>query len=121
MTTGTGILHQVAHHFDTADQEFESAKLGIWIFLVTEILFFGGLFCAYVIYRTWYPAMYHEAASHLSWKLGALNTIALITSSFTMAMAVRSAQTGAQKWLKVNLALTIFFAGVFMVVKYFEY
>ena len=120
-TVKAGITHQVAHHFDNADQEFQSAKMGIWIFLVTEILFFGGLFCAYVVFRVWHPDMYHEAASHLSWKLGAVNTLALISSSYTMAMAVRCAQLGSKRLLQINLALTIFFACVFMVIKYFEY
>ncbi len=118
---GKGIIHQTAHHFPSADAQFDAAKLGMWIFLVTEVLFFGGLFCAYVIYRAWFPDMYAEVAAHLDWRLGALNTLVLITSSYTMVSAVRNAQLSDHKWLWRNLALTLILAGVFLVVKYFEY
>ncbi len=114
-------IKPVAHHFESREQEFDSAKLGMWFFLAQEILFFGGLFCAYAIYRSWYPDMFREAASHLNWKLGALNTVFLISSSFTMALAVRAAQVSDQKNLQRNLLITILFACGFLVVKYFEY
>ncbi len=122
MTSGdVGVIHKVGHHFASAEDEFESAKMGMWLFLVTEVLFFGGLFCAYVIYRMWFPEMFQDSAHLLSWQMGALNTAVLIASSFTMAMAVRCSQVGDNKWLKTNLLLTFIFAGVFLVVKYFEY
>src|SRR4051812_46156386 len=86
--------HHHAHHFDSADDEFEASKQGMWLFLVTEVLMFGGLFVAYGILRGLYPTMFHEAHEMLNVQLGALNTVVLITSSLTMAMAVRSTQIG---------------------------
>src|SRR5271154_2227886 len=83
----------LAHHFDTPEQQFTSAKLGMWVFLGTEILMFGGLFCAYSIYRHNHPLVFKFAAeSYLSTPLGTLNTIILITSSLTMAWGVRASQ-----------------------------
>ena len=115
------IEHHVAHHFDNAEQEFESAKLGMWAFLVTEVLFFGALFVAYTILRGLYPEMFIEANHHLSWKMGTFNTVVLIASSFTMVMAVRSSQLSKKESTSVYLLLTFILAGVFMIVKYFEY
>lgn len=120
MSTGI-IKHEVAHHFDTAEQEFESAKLGMWAFLAQEILFFGGLFVAYIVFRYLYPEMFIDASSHLSWKLGALNTVVLIASSFTMVMAVRSAQVNQQKHTFYYLLATFMCAAMFMCVKSVEY
>jgi cytochrome c oxidase subunit 3 len=111
----------VAHHFDKADTQFDAGRMGIWIFLVTEVLFFGGLFCAFFVFRSWYFDSFVEAHHHLDWKLGGLNTIFLITSSLTMALGVRAAQTNNQKLCSWMLAATIAFAAAFMVVKYFEY
>ncbi|MFT5171277.1 MAG: cytochrome c oxidase subunit 3 [Candidatus Marinamargulisbacteria bacterium] len=115
------IKHHVAHHFDTAEQEFESAKLGMWLFIGQEILFFGALFVAYAVFRSYYPEMFVEAASHLSWKMGALNTVFLITSSLTMVLGVRYAQLGERRKLIFFLSTTFLFATAFLVVKYFEY
>lgn len=115
------IQHHVAHHFDTEEQEFDSAKLGMWAFLIQEILFFGGLFVAYAIFRSLYPEMFVAAHHHLNWKLGALNTLFLITSSFTMVMAVRSAQVSEQKNMLRYLIVTFVLAGAFLCVKYVEY
>src|SRR5258708_21765054 len=84
----------LAHHFDTPEQQYASAKLGMWIFLGTEILMFGGLFCAYAVYRHNHQSMFEFAHKYLDKILGALNTLVLITSSLTMAWAVRSAQLG---------------------------
>lgn len=113
--------HHVAHHFDTAEQEFTTAKLGMWIFLVQELLFFGALFVAFFVFKYLYPQMYIEAHHHLSWKMGALNTIFLITSSFTMVMGVRSAQTNQRRATMNYLFATMTLAFCFLVVKYFEY
>jgi len=115
------IKHHVAHHFETASQEFDAAKLGMWAFLAQEILFFGGLFVAYVIFRYLYPEMFIDAHHHLTWQMGALNTCFLITSSFTMVMGVRSAQLSRKKSTVYYLLATLILAGAFMVVKYFEY
>lgn len=111
----------IQHHFVDSDQQFDSAKLGMWIFLVTEILFFGGLFVAYIVYRSWYPDLYLQASAELNTFWGAVNTAVLIGSSLTVAMAIRSAQLNQIKGLIYNLYITIFLAFVFMVIKYFEY
>ncbi|GMV42729.1 MAG: cytochrome c oxidase subunit III [Myxococcales bacterium] len=109
------------HHFHTPEQQRSSAKLGMWVFLAQEILFFGGLFMAYAAYRFFYPETFLEAHEHLSIPMGGTNTLVLITSSLTMALAVRAAQTGDQRKLLLNLAWTFLFACVFLVIKYFEY
>jgi cytochrome c oxidase subunit 3 len=111
----------LAHHFDTSGQQAGAAKLGMWLFLATEILMFSGLFLAYFVIRMFYPEMVLGAHEHLSKTAGGINTVVLITSSFTMAMAVRAAQTGDRAKLRSNLLITIACAGIFMVVKYFEY
>jgi cytochrome c oxidase subunit III len=109
------------HQFATMEQQQESATLGMWIFLVTEIMFFGGLFMAYLLYRVWYPEAWAEGSLELDIRLGALNTAVLIGSSLTMALAVRAAQTGFPRatvnWLLATIALGM----VFLVVKAFEY
>jgi hypothetical protein len=91
------VPHTVAHHFDTPVQEFQSAKLGFWLFLATEILLFGGLFAAYFYYHEMYPETFRLGGQQLDWKLGALNTTVLLLSSWTMAMGVRSAQTSQKQ------------------------
>ncbi|HWR83693.1 MAG TPA: cytochrome c oxidase subunit 3 family protein [Candidatus Deferrimicrobium sp.] len=111
----------LAHHFSDAEQQRESAKLGMWIFLLTEILLFGGLFVAYAIYRAWNPDMFHNAHYQLDLRLGTINTIVLITSSLTMALAIRSMQLGNKKGTIRNLILTLALASVFLIIKYFEY
>jgi len=109
------------HHFHDAAQQAAAAKFGMWLFLATEVLFFGGLFMAYVALRWLYPGSFLMAHEELSIPMGALNTVVLITSSLTMALAVRSAQVGNQVWLKRYLLLTIVLAFAFLVVKFFEY
>jgi cytochrome c oxidase subunit III len=111
----------VAHHFDSADTQFDSGRLGIWIFLVTEILFFGGMFCAFAVFRSWYFDAFKEAHHHLDKVMGAVNTVVLICSSLTMALGVRSAQQSNTRRTVLMLALTIAFACTFLVIKYFEY
>ncbi len=109
------------HHFSDAEQQRESAKLGMWLFLLTEILLFGGLFVFYAIYRSWYPEMFINAHTVLDVTMGTTNTIVLITSSITMALAIRSIQLGRLKQTVWYLVSTFGLAGTFMVVKYFEY
>jgi len=109
------------HHFADANQQRESAKLGMWLFLLTEILLFGGLFCAYAIYRAWYPDMFINAHKALDVTLGGVNTVVLITSSVTMALAIRYLQLNKSKQAAINLLATLLLAGVFLVIKYFEY
>lgn len=114
-------LDHLQHHFIDSDQQFEASKMGMWIFLVTEILFFGGLFVAYIVYRAWYPELYLMASEELNAFWGAVNTFVLIGSSLTVAMAIRSAQLNQIRGLIINLWITIGLACTFMVIKYFEY
>ena len=109
------------HHFDSLEQQHEAATLGMWMFLITEVLFFGGLFLAYMLYRIWYPEAWAEGSYQLNLALGTINTVVLIGSSLTMALAVRSAQTGAQRSTVVWLILTMLLGLVFLIIKYFEY
>ena len=109
------------HHFDTLGQQHEAATLGMWLFLITEVMFFGGLFLAYMLYRIWYPRAWSEASLELNVVLGGTNTIVLIGSSLTMALAVRAAQTGLRKQTVVWLLLTMALGLTFLVIKYFEY
>ncbi|RMF23449.1 MAG: cytochrome c oxidase subunit 3 family protein [Deltaproteobacteria bacterium] len=111
----------VQHHFDTAEQQFEAGKLGMWLFLATEVLLFGGLFCAYAIYRASHPEMFHFAHRFLDWRLGGLNTLILITSSFTMAWAVRESQLGRRRLAALLLGITLACGAGFMGIKYIEY
>jgi len=111
----------LAHQFDDLDQQHEAGSFGMWVFLVTEIMFFGGLFSAYTIYRSLYLEGFVAGSHILNIKLGAANTGVLIASSFTMAMAVRSAQTGKRQALMAFLALTMLLGLVFLGVKYVEY
>jgi cytochrome c oxidase subunit 3 len=102
-------------------QQLEASVLGMWVFLVTEVMFFGGLFMAYLLYRTLYPEAWLAGSHELDELLGGINTVVLICSSLTMALAVRAAQVGSRKGQIVNLILTIVFGTIFLVVKYFEY
>ena len=111
----------LAHHFETPAQQFDAAKLGMWAFLAQEVLFFSGLFVAYGIFRNWYPEAFSIGSPLLDWQMGGINTVILLASSFTAAMAVRASQVGDRKQTTMLLGLTIVFAFGFMVVKYFEY
>jgi cytochrome c oxidase subunit 3 len=111
----------LAHHFASAQQQFESAKLGMWLFLATEILLFGGLFCVYAVYRSNHPEVFAFGHQFLDTRLGALNTVILICSSFTVAWAVRAAQLKQIGLLRLMLALTLACAASFLGVKYVEY
>lgn len=107
--------------FQTLDQQKESATLGMWIFLVTEVLFFGGLFLTYTVNRHLYFTAFGVGGNMLDLRLGATNTVVLIASSFTMAMSVWSAQTNRKKLLPLCLILTLILGGVFLGIKYVEY
>ena len=109
------------HHFESLEQQKDSAILGMWVFLVTEVLFFGGMFMAYVLYRTWYPDAWLAASHHLDVTLGAINTAVLIGSSLTMAMAVRAAQLGQRTGQVVFLVATLALGFVFLGIKAVEY
>jgi cytochrome c oxidase subunit III len=119
--TGHSESRFLQHHFREMSQQFDTAKLGMWLFLVTEVLLFGGLFVGYGIMHARHPEAFMAAHHHLNRTLGATNTIVLLISSFTMVMAVWSAQTSRRKLCILFLILTLLCAGTFLVVKYFEY
>ncbi|MFB3854823.1 MAG: cytochrome c oxidase subunit 3 family protein [Vicinamibacterales bacterium] len=109
------------HHFDDLEQQKEAASLGMWVFLATEVLFFGGLFATYMVYRIWYPEVFGEASRHLDLTLGALNTAVLICSSLTMAIAVHASAIGRRGTLMLMLVLTMALGSVFLGIKGYEY
>jgi cytochrome c oxidase subunit 3 len=111
----------LAHHFDSMAQQTEATTLGMWVFLATEVLFFGGLFATYAIYRAWYPAAFAAGSHELDVTLGTINTVVLITSSLTMALAVHAAQLGQRQLLMTFLILTMILGGVFLGIKSVEY
>ena len=113
---------KLQHHFDDMEQQVEASGLGMWVFLVTEIMFFGGLFMAYLVYRSAAPEAFQEASAHLDIRWGAFNTAVLIFSSLTMALAVRAAQTNLSRKVQVGwLLATMFLGTVFLGVKVIEY
>ena len=109
------------HQFDNVEQQKDASTFGMWVFLVTEILFFGGMFCCYTVYRSMYPSAFGHASNHLDVILGAISTAVLICSSFTMACAVNSAATGAKNALVGFLWVTILFAAAFLVIEMSEW
>jgi cytochrome c oxidase subunit 3 len=109
------------HHFDTLDQQREASTFGMWCFLVTEIMFFGGLFTAYVVYRLRYQAAFEAASNSLLTWAGAVNTAVLICSSLTMALAIRSAQLDRRKAIVWFLLATMLLGATFLGIKAFEY
>lgn len=111
----------LAHHFDDLEQQTEASTLGMWVFLITEILFFGGLFVGYAVYRSSYPEAFASGSHHLDVLLGTINTAVLIGSSLTMALAVHAAQQGQRQTLVVFLLGTIVLGLVFLGIKGVEY
>ena len=122
-THAPGAAHHPAlqHHFDNMEQQKESATLGMWLFLVTEIMFFGGLFTAYVVYRHAFPHVFAAASHELSVVWGGLNTAVLIGSSLTMALAIWAAQVNKRKLIVVFLLATMALGTVFLGIKAKEY
>jgi cytochrome c oxidase subunit III len=129
LSDSTIAADQVHHHhdpalveqFDTIEQQKDASQFGMWVFLITEIMFFGGLFAAYLIYRNLYNPAFVIASSSIDITLGAINTAVLICSSLTMAMAVHSAALGARKLLIFFLVFTLILGGVFLGIKGVEY
>ncbi|MCZ6835586.1 MAG: cytochrome c oxidase subunit 3, partial [Planctomycetota bacterium] len=111
----------LAHHWENPKQQFEAGKLGMWLFLATEVLLFGGLFCGYAVWRGNHPELFRFGSEFLDTTMGAINTAVLIASSLSMAMAVTAAQQNKQGLLKVMLGITLAGAFAFLVIKYFEY
>lgn len=111
-----------AHHFRSAAEEFDACKLGMWLFLTTEVLLFAGIFCGYTVFRTLYPEAWAAGSHHLDWRFGFLNTVVLLISSWTVASGVRAAQKGNNSALITNLIVTIVCAALFVFIKLkFEY
>ena len=111
----------LAHQFDSLEQQRETSTLGMWVFLVTEVLFFGGLFLVYTVYRSLYPMAFAASSRELVVWAGTINTFVLITSSLTMALGVRAAQLGQRRVVLIFLALTMLLGCVFLGIKAFEY
>jgi cytochrome c oxidase subunit III len=107
--------------FDTEDQQKDASTLGMWVFLITEIMFFGGMFLAYTLYRSTYPSVFGVASSSLNLPIGATNTCVLLLSSFTMAMAVRAGQLGNKKAIIWFLIITMLFGLTFLGIKAYEW
>jgi len=114
-------ISAVAEQFDDMPQQQEASTLGMWTFLATEVLFFGGLFMSYIVYRYAYPQAFAEASRHTIVVYGTMNTAILLTSSLTMALALHAAQEGRNKALFRYLLITILFACCFLVIKGLEY
>jgi cytochrome c oxidase subunit III len=111
----------LAHHFDDLEQQHEAASLGMWVFLTTEVMFFGGLFLGYAIYRGTYPEAFSAASRHLDIAFGTINTAVLLCSSLAMALAVHAAQLGARRAAVILLGITIVLGAVFLGIKGIEY
>jgi cytochrome c oxidase subunit 3 len=111
----------LAVQFDDMGTQLAAGKLGIWLFLASEVLFFSGLFVAYAVYRAHHPELFRYASLFLDWRMGAANTVVLVSSSLSAAWSVRAAQLGNRRQLVLSLLATLVLAGTFMVVKYFEY
>jgi cytochrome c oxidase subunit 3 len=109
------------HHFESVGQQFDATNFAMWLFLLTEVMFFGGLFTAYLIMRNWYYPAFVEGSHHLSIFWGTANTTVLITSSFTMAMSVYSAQMRQKSKLVVYLVLTLILGFMFLCIKAIEW
>ena len=95
------------HHFVSSNQQFDAAKMGMWLFLITEVLLFSGMFVAYTVYRVWHPEVFDNASELLDWRLGGLNTLVLLASSFTVALSIHFAQKNEKEKVVVLLLLTL--------------
>lgn len=116
----TDTVHH-AHQFDSLEQQKESVSLGMWLFLLTEVMFFGGMFLGYTVYRMLFPGAFHDGSHHLNILLGSINTVVLIGSSLTMAFAVMAAKLRKKEMLMTFIILTIMLGAVFLGIKAVEY
>lgn len=112
---------EFAHHFTSAGHEFETSKFGVWLFMCTEILMFGGLFVCYALFSSRYPEIFKEGATFLNWKYGAANTVILLFSSLTIALSIYFIQVKNQKAAVICLAITLACGAAFMGIKFIEY
>ena len=120
MTTHAHTPH-LEHHFDSLEQQYAAANLGMWLFLATEVMFFGGMFAGYAVYRRMYHDAWVEGSSHLDVALGTINTCVLLTSSLTVALSVYESQRGRRKQLLWMLVATMVFGAIFLGIKFYEY
>jgi len=116
-----GHIPELKHHFEEPAQQYEASTLGMWAFLVTEVMFFGGLFAAYTLYRGLYPEAFASTSRYMDIVLGGINTAVLICSSLTMVLAVRAARLGQQRMIVLFLLATMALGGVFLGIKAIEY
>jgi cytochrome c oxidase subunit 3 len=127
LANGAAVTHDphhhpaLAHHFDSLEQQTEASLLGMWVFLVTEILFFGGALMTYMVYRRWFPDAFAQASSEIAILPGAINTGVLILSSLTMALAVHAAQTGERTKIMFFIVVTMILGAAFLGIKGYEY
>jgi cytochrome c oxidase subunit III len=121
LSSPAAVANTLKHHFESPEQQKDASTVGMWVFLITEIMFFGGLFLAYFAYRQAYPAAFASASNKTVLWIGATNTTVLICSSLTMAMAVHSAAVGKSKLIVLFLILTLLLGGTFLGVKAYEY
>jgi cytochrome c oxidase subunit 3 len=117
----TSEIFGLKEQFKNLDQQHEASTQGMWIFLATEVLFFGGMFLAYALYRRTYPEDFVAMSQQFSWLYGTINTAVLLTSSLTMALAVRAAQEGKNRLLSIYLSITLLLGVAFLTIKGFEY
>jgi len=113
--------HELRHHFENMEQQRGASSMGMWVFLITEIMFFGGMFMAYLTYRYEYFTAWQEGSQHMDFWIGTINTAVLICSSLTMVLAVLAIQQGRRRLTSIMLAVTICFAIAFLVLKGIEY
>lgn len=118
MNTANFPLHD---HFERPEQQVDASKLGMWLFLATEVLIFGGLFVAYAVYHNLHPELFKAAHHFLDVRMGAFNTVVLLFSSLTVVLAIHGAQQGKKQMVMLNLFISLVCAGIFLVVKYIEY
>jgi cytochrome c oxidase subunit 3 len=111
----------LAHHFESLEAQVQASTLGMWVFLVQEVLFFGAFFMVYTLHRNLYYAVFEACSHHLDWRIGAFNTAVLICSSLTMALGVHAAAVGQRRRIVLWLLATVLLGSVFLGVKVVEY
>lgn len=123
ITTDNTVVHHpdLAHQFDSLEQQRQAGTLGIWVFLATEVMIFGGLFTALAVYRWYYPEAFAAGSGHLNWLLASINTLILIGSSLTVALAVHAAEEGDNRRIVRYLLITMLLGSAFLVLKASEY
>ena len=115
------VRHQLEEQYASLEQQHDTASLGMWVFLATEVMFFGTLFLCVAVYRTLYPVEVELASEHLNWVIGGINTLVLLVSSLTMVLAVHHARQGQRRNVMICLALTIALGSAFLILKGIEY